>query len=201
MISQLAEPGAIAGVDIRWYLGFLSRWCGIMILGIAVSSAAAFAGTTRQPDVYRATATLLIDPASLTLRGYDDFYQIQQLTQSYQRLGTNENVLQAASAALAGRYSAEELASVAVHTTAAKESQYLQVTASASRPDLAVAYDHAVVVALINYVGVLHQARFTDLIHEFQGQAQTAQASVARTSAELAALRASKDGMSPTDFA
>lgn len=89
-------------LDLRRYWLIVRRWLWLIILLAVLAGGTAYFFSARQIPLYRATATLLMQPSSAMRQDYVFYRTPEQFSQTYIQMMTGRPVIQAAQAKLRG---------------------------------------------------------------------------------------------------
>ncbi|MGH2562704.1 MAG: polysaccharide biosynthesis tyrosine autokinase [Thermomicrobiales bacterium] len=133
-------------LELRQLFGYARRWWWLLILLPAIAAATAYVSSSRQPDMYRATATLLIEPSgSQGVDLYTMVYAGQSLAATYQELVDTDPILAPVEdrfGPLDGQVSASAIAGT----------QLLRVSASDTDPARAAEIANAVANQFVSFI-------------------------------------------------
>ena len=129
----------------------LQRWLWLILLGIAVSSSAAYVYTRRVPPTYQASATLLINqgPSPSTL-DYNAFVTSQRVAQTDVELIRRRPVLDVAIQQLHLPYNSDDLAKK-INVSVVVNTNLIEISATDNNPTRVRDIANAVAQAFIDY--------------------------------------------------
>ena len=173
----------------------LQRWLWLVLLGIAVSSGAAYVYTRRVPPTYQASATLLINqgPSPSTL-DYNTLVTSQRVAQTDIELIRRRPVLDVAIQTLHLPYTSEELAKK-VNVSVVVNTNLIEVTATDSNPTRVRDIANAVAQAFIDYNRQDVGQQTSDAEKTIQQQLTQVQQEISDTTLKLANA---KNGNNPS---
>jgi len=88
-------------VELRRYYLMARRWAWMIALAAVIAAGAAYIVSSRQPKLYRATSTLIINQAQTSSRpGFTDVSASQQIAKTYAAVATSWPVLSSAAKSL-----------------------------------------------------------------------------------------------------
>lgn len=131
-------------LDPRQLVRMARRWWWLWLLAPLVAGGLAFAVSSRQPRLYAATTTLMVNPPQgTTFPDYNAILSSQSLAATYQQLVTTRPVLAPVIAELSLPVDVDELKE-RVAASRVRDTQLLQVSASDADPARAAAIADAV---------------------------------------------------------
>lgn len=143
-MSPAGRGGETVELELRHLFMYARRWWWLLVLLPLLAAGTAYAVSSRQQPLYRATATLLIKPGQG--QGTDNVTAIrtgQSLAATYQQLVVTEPVLEPVIERLSLPYTADQLADK-VSSSTVRDTQLLRVSASDTNPELAAEIANAV---------------------------------------------------------
>lgn len=170
-------------LELRQIFGYARRWWWLLLLLPALAAATAYASSSRQPNVYKATATLTIQPSSS--EGADIYMAFagQTLAATYQELVVHEPVLAPVEAQFGPI--ADQVSAAAVVGT-----QFLRISASDTDPRRAADIANAVADQFVSFISEQERIETTASQAALQARLDEAQADLDRTTRRIRELEA-----------
>jgi non-specific protein-tyrosine kinase len=137
-------------LDIHKQLGIVRRWIALIIVGVALVGAAAFAFSSSQPKVYESTATLIVgESLSGVNPEYNQLLVSQRLSSTYASIATTHQILSNVVSGLGLGVDPDSLAS-RVFVGTSPDTALLTITARDGDATRSAAIANAVSQALID---------------------------------------------------
>ncbi len=132
-------------LELRQLFGYMRRWWWLLILLPVIAAAAAYVTSSRQPDMFRATATLFVQPSSQTADAYTIVFAGQSLAATYQELVDTDPILAPVE---------DQFGPLDGHVSAGAVSgtQLLRVSATDTDPERAAAIANAVANQFVTFI-------------------------------------------------
>jgi succinoglycan biosynthesis transport protein ExoP len=157
--------------DIRRYASILLRWSWLILLCAAIAAFVSNYYSSHRVPLYRATATLLVQPSSTTsLSDYNTSVLLgQRLSQTYLQMLKGEPIMESVIKDLGLNVRPEVLAS-RVSVSLVRDTLLLRLSLVDTDPQQAAILVNAMAEAFITLNQAMQEQRFTDALAEYQIQ-------------------------------
>jgi non-specific protein-tyrosine kinase len=199
-------------VEIRRYILLLRRWAWLIVAVIAIATAATYVVTARQPRLYRAKATLIINQGqSISGTSNADVQASQLLATTYAQVAVSTPVLRAAAQTLGLGTNAVSTecacllsgTSTVLTVTAGVPlgTQLVNVNAEAGSAEFAASGANAVAAAFSQAIRDSQQSDADTAVSDLQQQIQVEQAAIQKTTSDIQAAGATQPLGAPASSA
>lgn len=172
-------------MDLRHYAALLRHWLWLLVLGATLAGGVTYFVSRREPPVYDATATVLVNQAQSGVgQSYNDVLASLQLSKTYANLVKSRSILDAAARTLG----INGLQSGNVSADVVRDTQLIAIHARDNSPQQAGRIANEVAQQLRNQVAQVQGTQFDPVRTDIQYQIATVQASIDQTTQEIVAL-------------
>ncbi len=148
-------------MELRNYWEIFRRWVWLIVLCAVIAAAAAYAFTSRQTPIYRASARLLVGQNSASTNpntAYADILLSERLTRTYAQILTARPLLEQAAAAVG----LDRIDPTTVSVQPVRDTQLLSISVDHPSPVLAARIANTLPEVFIAYNSAQQRARFQE---------------------------------------
>jgi succinoglycan biosynthesis transport protein ExoP len=157
-------------LKLRWLFAVIRRWLWLIVLCTVLAGGIAFAITSLMPQVYSASAMLLVDNARATGRSdYSDILASERLASTYSQMLTGQPMLEAAIAELGLEERPGELAK-RVNVASVPDTQLIRLSVEDAEPSQATLIANTMVDISLERIQALQAERYTESLTSVKDQ-------------------------------
>lgn len=174
--------------DLGWIVRVLRRWQKLIIGLMILAAVIAFLITFLLPPVYKATSTLMVQPAKDSQStAYNNLIAGQQLAITYSQMVTERAVLETIISQFHLDTTPEKLAAK-ISVVQMRDTQLIQITVSDSNAQKSQAMTNALSAAFIARVQQLQQERYNSSLKTTQAKIDSLNTEITANQAKIDAL-------------
>jgi succinoglycan biosynthesis transport protein ExoP len=188
-------------VELRWVFRVIRRWLWLIVGCVLLTTASAFAISSRMPPVYSASAILLVQVAPGTSASdYSAIRASELLAGTYTQMLTGRPVLEAVIARLELKETPHALAK-RVKVKLIEDTQLIRLSVEHTDPTRAALIANAIAEAFIVQIQALQAERYADSITSMQEQIVELSTLIEETQAAIDALSTPRTTQEQTELA
>lgn len=175
-------------IEIRQYLGLLRRWAWLLGLLAILGGVLTYFYSVRQPKIYRASATVLIDNPQVTGDQYYNIYYSDRLAATYSQMIVQQPTLEGVIEELGLELSVGQLQGM-LQVETVPDTQLLVISAEDTNPDRAAAIVNSIGSVFAETNAELQASRYRQTKDSLEAQMIAMDQQIAETNQALEKIK------------